>query len=110
VIPGIAESLDDWRKLWNSRRFVIEDEYGERISKKEMLSIITERGKLSPEHKYSGTKSRLPDVPLDEWDQKTHLHRHVPEIRHDEMGNVEYKELNKINWGLGYDLMVGEWC
>lgn len=110
VVPGIAESLADWKDLWSCRHFVIVDEYGERVSKEEMLSIVTERGTLSPEHKYSGLKRRLPEIPKDEWDNETHLRRHVPEFRYDERGNVEYKELNKINWGEGYDLLVGEWC
>lgn len=110
VVPGIAENLEDWKVLWSSRPFVIVDEYGTTVSKEEMLSIVTERGKLSPEHNYSRLKRRHPDIPEDEWDKETHLRRHVPEFRHDERGNVDYKELNKINWGLGYDLLVGEWC
>jgi len=109
VVPGIAESLADWKDLWSCRHFVIVDEYGERVSKEEMLSIVTERGKLSPEHKYSGLKRRLPEIPADEWDKETHLRRHVPEFRYDERANSNYKELNKINWGLAYDLLVGEW-
>ena len=109
VIPGIAENLEDWEVLWSSRPFVIVDEYGNKVSKEEMLSIVTERGKLSPEHKYSGLKRRHPDIPEDEWDKGTHLRRHIPEFRYDERGNADYKELNKINWGLGYDLLVGDW-
>jgi hypothetical protein len=110
VVPGIAENLEDWKVLWSCRPFVIVDEYGNKVSKEEMLSIVTERGKLSPEHKYSGLKRRLPEIPEDEWDKETHLRRHVPEFRYDERGNVDYKELNKINWGLGYDYLVGDWC
>jgi hypothetical protein len=109
VVPGIAENLEDWKDLWSSRPFVIVDEYGNKVSKEEMLSIVTERGTLSPEHEYSSHKRRSPEIPKDEWDKDTHLRRHIPEVRADERGCVEYKELNKINWGLGYDLLVGEW-
>jgi hypothetical protein len=108
AIPGIAETLDDWKALWSSRLFVIVDEYGNRVSKEEMLSVITERGKLSPTHKYS-TGRRDPETPKDEWDKTTHLHRHIPEFRHDERGFAEFNELNKINWGEAYDILVGEW-
>lgn len=36
-------SLDDWKKLFDDPSITIEDEYGDVISKEEMLSIITER-------------------------------------------------------------------
>lgn len=110
VVPGIAESLEDWKVLWSSEPFIIVDEYGAEVPKEEMLSIITERGKLSPEHNYSGLKRRLPEIPEEEWDQKTHLRRHIQEFHHAERGNEDFKELNKINWGEGYDLLVGDWC
>ena len=109
AVPGIAESLEDWKVLWSSEPFIIVDEYGTEVSREEMLSIITERGKLSSEHKYSGLKRRLPEIPEEEWDQKTHLRRHILEFRHAERGNEDFKELNKINWGEGYDLLVGDW-
>ena len=109
VVPGIAESLADWKDLWSCRHFVIVDEWGKRVSKEEMLSIVTERGTLSPEHEYSGLKRRDPEIPKDEWDPKTHLHRHVPEFNHAIKYNQEFREYNKINWGEGYDLLVGEW-
>ena len=110
VVPGVAENLEDWKVLWSCRPFVIVDEYGTQVSKEEMLSIVTERGKLSPEHKYSGLKRRLPEIPEDEWDQKTHLRRHIPEFNYAVKCNEFRREYNKINWGEGYDLLVGEWC
>lgn len=109
VVPGIAESLEDWKTLWSCRHFVIVDEEGERVSPKGMLSIVTERGALSPTHRYSGLKRRLPEIPKDEWDKETHLRRHIPEFNYAVKCNEFRREYNRINWGEGYDLLVGEW-
>ena len=48
-------NLDDWRKLWNEREALIEDEYEQPISPAEMLRIVTVRGwtrKETPPHGY----------------------------------------------------------
>jgi len=49
IIPekGI-NNLDDWIKLWTIKGSVITDEYGDTISPKEMLDIITNRSWLIP--------------------------------------------------------------
>ena len=49
VIPnrGIFD-LEDWKIIWSQHGGVITDEYGEVVSKEEMLKIITERHMDSP--------------------------------------------------------------
>jgi len=37
------KSLDDWKKVWETKPGFIEDEYGDRISVEEMLDRITNR-------------------------------------------------------------------
>lgn len=47
IHPGI-QSLDDWKKLWKEHgRGHIEDEYGQEVSMKKMLDVITNRSHSS---------------------------------------------------------------
>jgi hypothetical protein len=43
-----AHNLEDWQALWSRDGWVIVDEYGRPVTPKEMLRIITERGRDEP--------------------------------------------------------------
>lgn len=42
------KTLDDWRERWNRPGSVIKNEYGEKVPAEEMLSIVTERSRPTP--------------------------------------------------------------
>lgn len=42
------KTLDDWQERWNQPGSIIKNEYGDKVSMEEMISIITERSRPTP--------------------------------------------------------------